>query len=311
MSKIIITGGAGFIGRSLIERCLESKDEVMVIDNFSFGKYEHVRDFKDKIICKELDILDQKRLKHSIGEFQPDIVFHMAALHFIPYCNQNPCETLRINVEGTAAVIESCLSLPKVKILLASTGAIYRSTPDPLNEDFEESLPTDIYGESKYLMEELLNFYSSFSNTSFIIARLFNNYGPYETNPHLIPHIIESLHKNRHEVVLGNIESKRDYIYVKDCAAALYHLCQLSSITSGEVFNLGTGVQYSAKEIIEMISTLLASPIKIKQDPSRLRPVDKMFQIADITKISRTGWQPSYTLEKGLGHLLQFEGLLK
>src|SRR6478609_7035956 len=184
MSKIAITGGAGFIGRSLIEHCLSFHNEVMVIDDFSFGKPEHLEHFKDKITFKHLNILSKEALKQTIIEFTPYIVFHLAALHFIPYCNQNPCETLRINVEGTASVIESCLSLPKVKILLASTGAIYRSIPHPLNETLEKPLPTDIYGESKYLMEELLKYYKSFSNISFIVARLFNNYGPFETNPH-------------------------------------------------------------------------------------------------------------------------------
>jgi UDP-glucose 4-epimerase len=141
-----------------------------------------------------------------------------------------------------------------------------------------------------------------------VTARLFNTYGPYETNPHLIPHIVESLH-HAPELELGNILTKRDYIYVEDVAELLDVLAR-SAKNDYTVVNVGTGCEYSAEEIVRTIEELLGSTIEIRVDPSRLRPVDKLHQRADTRRLEAlTGVTARHTLRDGLHELILHEGL--
>jgi len=305
-NNVFITGGAGFIGRWLVKRCLEEGLRIAVYDNLSVGKLENIAPFLDYIDFFESDILDYQSLKSAIEKTRPSVVFHLAAYHFIPFCNQYPTETLRVNVEGTYSVLRAASECGVEKAIIASSGAIYPNREYPLNED-EGVSPSDIYGLSKVLSEEIARFFANITPLKCIVARLFNTYGPYETNPHLIPHIIQSLHKAP-RVELGNIHTKRDYIYVEDVAN---FLLQCSKINSSKylVVNIGTGREYSAQEIVAEISDLLGIHIEVVISSERIRKVDKPHQIADITRLVQlTGFYPQYSLREGLKKYLIHEG---
>jgi UDP-glucose 4-epimerase len=166
-----------------------------------------------------------------------------------------------------------------------------------------------VYGLSKALAEDVVRHFAA-GGPSAVIARLFNAYGPYETNPHLIPHIVESLRVNPREVPLGNTETQRDYVHVTDIAEGLLALSN-PRLAGGGVYNIGTGRQYSAADIVTLLGELRGLPISIAHDISRKRAVDKPFQRAGTEKIVREcGWRARVELREGLLELLKHEGLL-
>ena len=304
---VFITGGAGFIGRYLVARCVEEGLKVVVYDNLCSGSLENIEPFMDKIRFYKADILDYQRIKTAMQETKPDAVFHLAAHHYIPFCNNHPLETIRVNVEGTLSVLNAA-ALNNVDVtIVVSSGAIYPSLEIPLHEDLTPE-PKDIYGVSKLLSEKIARFVSSTSSLRCIIVRLFNTYGPFEKTPHLIPTIIEGL--KRGEVIeLGNLHTKRDYIYVEDVADALLKLLKIKD--KYVVVNIGTGFEYSAIEIVNILQELIGKSIEVVSVPWRQRAIDKLHQIADLKKIfALTGWRPRYSLKEGLKKYLESEGLL-
>ncbi len=305
--RVFITGGAGFIGRWVVAQCLEQGDQVAVYDNLQAGSMDHLLDFAGAIDFYEADILDWEALLTAMEEVRPAVVFHLAALHFIPYCNAHPQETLRVNVEGTYNVLEAAARVGVRTTVVASSGAIYPSVEGLIPETLPPA-PVDIYGLSKLLAEQVAEQFARTTEMACVSARLFNTYGPFETNPHLIPHIIASLQQGP-MVELGNIHTRRDYIYVEDVARLLVALGE--RVTKGyEVVNVGTGEEYSAADIVEILQELMGRPIEIRIDPSRVRKVDKLHQQADITRLYKlTGMRPEVSLREGLARLLQHEGL--
>jgi len=306
MDNVFITGGAGFIGRWLVKRCLEEGLRVAVYDNLSVGKLENIAPFLDHIDFFEANILDYKRLKSAIEKTSPSVVFHLAAYHFIPFCNEHPADTLRVNVEGTYSVLRAASECSVNKAVIASSGAVYTSRECPLSED-DPVAPSDIYGLSKVLSEEIARFFANTTHVKHVVARFFNTYGPYETNPHLIPHIVQSLHKAP-RVELGNTHTKRDYIYVEDVANFLFQCAKING-QKYLVVNIGTGHEYSVQEIVAEISDLMRTQIQVVISPDRTRAVDKLHQIADITRlVELTGCYPQYSLREGLKKYLIHEG---
>ncbi len=305
--RVLITGGAGFIGRALVATCLRGGHRVTVIDNLCAGRLENLKPFLDDIDFHECDVLDQPRIREIMASSRPGIVFHLAAHHFIPLCDEHPNETLRVNVEGTHVVLSEAVPYSGV-VVVASSGAFYPSREAPLSEDLEAA-PGDVYGLSKQMAEMVTQFIANNTSMACVAARLFNTYGPYETNPHLIPHIVDSL-KRGPMVSLGNIHTKRDYIYVED-VGDLLHRCAVSGHQGYAVVNIGTGEEYSASQIVEAVGLLLGRDIEIVIDPSRVREVDKLHQRADTERLKElTGLLPRHSLIDGLQKLLTHEGLM-
>jgi UDP-glucose 4-epimerase len=310
-NNALITGGAGFIGRWLVDRCLQAGYDVTVYDNFCAGSRDNIADFADRITILEADILDRDALAEAMAAAQPSVVFHLAAHHFIPFCDAHPDETLRVNVDGTYNVLEAAATAGVQTAVVASSGAIYPSVDELISEDLTAA-PVDVYGLSKLLTEGVCEHLARTTDLQVVAARLFNTYGAYETNPHLIPHIMESLHEGP-VVPLGNIHTKRDYIYVEDMADLLFALSKadLSDHANGYVAtNVGTGIEYSAEEIIETLRDLTGTSIEIKQRANRARAVDKLHQRADTTRLmALTSTSAQHDLRQGLSKLLAHEQL--
>jgi UDP-glucose 4-epimerase len=305
--RAFITGGAGFIGRWVVERCLQDGYDVTVYDNLCAGTLDNLSEFADQITFHEADILDEERLASALQAAAPTVLFHLAAHHFIPFCNDNPGETLRVNVEGTYTVLDAANKAGVSVAVVASSGAIYPSVDDFISEDLPAA-PVDVYGLSKLLTEQVCELFARTTDLRIVAARLFNTYGAFETNPHLIPHIMECLHAGP-SVQLGNIHTKRDYIYVEDVAELL-----LTSATNAQdpytIVNVGTGIEYSAEDVVEHLSDLLGTPITINQRANRKRSVDKLHQRADTTRLlALTGFGARHSLSEGLSKLLAAEEL--
>ena len=301
----LVTGGLGFIGNELV-RQLRRHGPVAILDNRN-----RVAPFLEEIAdvpVYEVDVTDERAVGQVLAQVRPDRVFHLAAIHYIPECNANPERTRQINVGGTAVVLRACAASGVQRVIVASTGAIYADSAAPLTESAAVA-PVDVYGRSKAAAEELCQTAAARDGLTIVVARLFNNYGPRETNPHIIPEIISQL-RGRDTLELGVISTIRDYIHTRETAEALRRLARCH-VAAFETVNVGTGRGVSVRQLVDLCAEHLRRTLTIAFDPERVRPVDKQVQVADIAKLARlTGWAPQLPLAEGLRDLLTFEGLL-
>lgn len=300
--KILVTGGAGFIGSAVIAELQEQGHEICVIDDLSFGNREFI-DVPDSHFFEQ-DIRDRGAVRDIIHNFSPDFLIHLAAVHFIPWCNEHPYIAADINIRGTINVLDACAASPGLKgVIFASTAAVYPIYDHALSEGHETG-PLDIYGLTKLTGERLMREFHLENGIPAIILRFFNAFGPNETNPHLIPEIQKQINEGARRIRLGNLEPKRDFIHTSDMARAVSGL--LDRLPEGfEVYNLGRGIEYSVKEIVEAFERELGEKIEIEQDPARMRKSDRGHLLADITRLkAAAGWEPRVSIDEGIRTLL-------
>lgn len=299
MSKILITGGAGFIGSAIINH-LQGNHEIFVIDNLSFGNRNFITVADDHFF--KLDILNRNEILATIKNINPDTIIHLAAIHFIPYCNQHPFESANINIQGTINILDAAKLTGVKQVLFASTAAVYPISEHATNEDHVTGA-MDIYGLSKLACEHLCNEFYLQSKITTIVARFFNAFGPNETNPHLIPEIQNQVNSGIRKIKLGNLTPKRDFIHTSDMATAVELM--LNKLTTGmHTVNLGSGTEYSVTEIVEAFARQLGEPITIEVDEQRVRKVERMHLLADVTKLKLLGWSPKVSIDQGIQTLL-------
>jgi UDP-glucose 4-epimerase len=301
----IVTGGLGFIGNELVRQLKAEGRVVAIIDN----ENRVAPQLEDLIgIARYVaDVTDAHAMDEIIGQLKPERIFHLAAIHYIPECNAQPERTVRINTEGTLALLNAAIKHQCGHFIFASTGAVYHDSPLPLSEE-STIAPVDVYGWSKWFAEELCRWKAV--HIPITICRLFNNIGLRETNAHIVPEIINQLRHGNRVLQLGNTTPIRDYISTQDTATALIKLSSLLH-TGCEVYNVATGKGASVNELIKSLSELLQEEIKVEVDPSRFRQADKEVQLADISKLKHTlNWAPQQEMKQVLKVLLQHEGLI-
>jgi UDP-glucose 4-epimerase len=300
--KIFITGGCGFIGSAIVKSLQQRGHEIAVFDDLSFGSRRFIDIPDDHFI--DGSILDKEALQKALLRFAPQQVIHLAAIHFIPYCNENPFASANINITGFIHLLDACGKLKDLEtVFFASTAAVYPICDDAISEDVSP-VPSDIYGLSKLTGEELCKKFYGETGITTIICRFFNAFGPNETNPHLIPAILQQILDGNRTIKIGNTNPKRDYIHTHDMASAVGLL--LEKFDKGmDIFNLGRGIEYSVSEVIRAFERALGEPLELETDPARVRKTDRLHLLADIGKISRfTGWQPAISLEEGIKTLI-------
>lgn len=302
----LVTGGAGYLGTELVSRLLELGDEVVIVDDLSTGTWPPPKGSKARFV--HLDLRDRDATLAMMRDVQPLRIFHLAALHFIPACVADPSLTLAINVMGTQHLLDGCgeLGTPPA-LVFTSTADVYAPQLEPHHESSPVA-PDNVYGLSKYVGEQLLAQSARKGHCEPVVARLFNLYGPGETNPHVIPEIVSQL-RSGNVLRLGNTSPRRDYVYVADAAAALIALSHATP--AGTKWNVGTGKSYSVQEVIDTIGTLLGRVLTTERDPARYRESDRMNLQSDPTAIRSLDPTLLHTdLSEGLRSLLELEGFL-
>lgn len=305
--KALVTGGAGFLGPHLISALLERGWAVASMDNFSTGRRAHIDPFlrDPDFISFEGSITDAAFVDDTMADFLPEAIYHLAALHFIPYCVAHPAETLEVNVLGTQRLIDAIGRVSVRRFVLASTGDVYAPSDAP----HAETAPlgsTNIYGSTKEFGERLLALARSrFPATRWLTARLFNIYGPGETNPHVLPDIMACLRKGN-ILRLGDIEPKRDYVYVTDVANALLALADYGG--SRDVFNIATGKSRSVRDLVAALERVVGAPITVETDPAKLRKAERQNLLADVSLArDELGWSSKVGIEDGLNSVFREE----
>nr|WP_276411624.1 NAD(P)-dependent oxidoreductase [Halomicroarcula sp. XH51] len=276
---------------------------MLVIDSLETGRNEFVPQAAE---FSELD-LRSDTLETALEGFDPHEIFHLAAIHYVPYCNENPGEAFDVNIMGTRNLFESVKEISTVETVVnTSSAAVYPSRERALSEDVTPD-PMDVYGKTKLVGEDLANRLGTESEVTTVSARLFNVYGPQETNPHLIPAILEQIRDGSETIELGNLSPRRDFVHVDDVTRALMALADLDE-SAPRAFNVGSGKAWSVQEVAEAVGSALESDIEIEQEASRVRESDRPHLEADIDRIEReTDWSPQIGLRKGLSDLLEHQ----
>jgi len=255
--QVLVTGGTGFIGSYVTRQLLEEGANVHALDNGFTGSPELV---PDDVTVHDVDIRNKDTVSEVVSKVNPEVLIHLAAIHFIPYCNENPEEAFDVNVLGTRNILKAAETLDNLeRVVNTSSAAVYKPAPGPHTET-EGIGPTDIYGRTKLVAEDEARLFSVDTDVPTVSARLFNVYGTRETNSHLIPAILEQLEDGSRSIDLGNLTPARDFIYATDVANALVTLA--SEFDGGyRAYNVGTGTEYSVREVVDAVGDALGEEI--------------------------------------------------
>lgn len=306
--KILITGGTGFIGSHLAEKCVSRGYKVIVFDrynpNYNLGNLAQ-SEFKSKIDFVFGDIRDYDSVLKVAKSC--DIIFHLAALIGIPYSYVSPLAYIKTNVEGTYNILEAAKNLKTRKIFVTSTSEVYGSANYLPIDETHPLKPQSPYSASKIAADNLaLSYYNSF-NLPVNILRPFNVYGPRQSQRAIIPTLINQIIKSKNNgyIEVGNISPRREFNYVSDICEGFLSSIKLKS--NGQVINIGNGYDVSIKDLTQIIARLMNKNIKLKVNKKRIRPSksEVMKLRASFKKAKKLlNWQPSYRnlngLEKGL-----------
>ncbi len=301
--RVLLTGGNGFVGREVL-RQLSAEHDVTVVDNLRSGPKRLRPDELSQCRFLHADITDASAMSKVMTEFQPDTIIHLAAIHYIPECEDNPALAVRTNIDGTLNLLTTAPS--GAQFVFASSGAVYKPDDKPHNERSSELGPSDVYGYTKLHGEHYVRYFAQQRGLSAIVVRLFNVVGPGETNPHLLPEIVAQLKAGHKVLRLGNLWPKRDYIHVRDAARGFVSVALQQGLEAGQALtvNLGTSQTYSVAEIVDKLKRVSTVDFCLEQEASRQRKVDRPHLAADIHEIHvRFGWQPQQTIEDALADL--------
>lgn len=320
--KVLITGGAGFIGSHLAEACLERGDEVYVIDDLSTGSLDNVTPFsrddryRDRFFVRTDTILNHDALLELVGTC--DAVFHLAAAVGVRYILEKPLESIKTNIQGTEMVLALCAKFKK-KVLITSSSEVYgKHVHAPLVE-------TDniIYGPSSkfrwsYAASKLMDEFSALAyyrtnGLKAIVTRLFNTVGPRQTGAYgmVIPRLVSQALQNQPLTVYGDGRQSRTFTYVKDVVAALMALMDHEK-AAGEVFNVGGTEEITIFELAEKIIARTGAASAIELIPYEVA-YEKDFEdmqrrVPSIEKINRlVGFKPETSLDDIIDSVIAYQ----
>ncbi len=315
--KILITGGAGFIGSHLAELLLKNGDEVFVIDNLSTGKLKNIEHLKNhpKFHYKIESILNKDILEEDIK--QVDQIYHLAAAVGVKYIIDNPLLSLRTNIVGTEYVLELANKY-KVKTLIVSTSEIYgKSDKIPFKEEDDRVLgSTHIsrwgYSTSKAVDEFLGLAYYREKKLPVVIVRCFNTVGPRQTGQYgmVIPKFVKNALLGHPITVFGDGKQSRCFTDVDDVTHAMVKLMETKK-AEGQIFNVGNDDEIEILALAEKIKEMTNSESKIEfvkyEDAFETGFEDMRRRYPDLTKIREyIGYQPKYELEDILKRVIEF-----
>jgi UDP-glucose 4-epimerase len=299
--RVLITGGAGFIGSHIAEH-FQGKAEVRVLDNLRSGFQHNLAGLHCEFV--EGSILDRDRVRQAVQGV--DYVFHLAAMISVPESMDKPVECNELNAAGTLVVLEEAARAGVRKLVLSTSAAIYGDNPVTPKLESMVPEPKSPYAITKLDGEYYCQMFAAEGRLQTVSLRYFNVFGPRQ-DPRsqyaaAVPIFIERALKHDPIIIHGDGEQTRDFIYVKDIAAANAYFAMQSACTG--VFNVAYGQRLSIKELAATICRLTGSRSEIRHEPERAG--DVKHSLASIDKLRNAGFQPSGDLSSGLEQTIRF-----
>lgn len=295
MSKMIVTGGAGFIGSSLVDAWIARGDEVHVVDNYAAGKRDDR--INPKATYHDVDIRDYDKLSPIVEGAQ--FVFHEAALPRVQFSIDHPLESLSVNVMGTANVLRAAHEGGVKRVIYASSGSVYGDQDRlPVTEDMQVA-PNSPYGLQKYMGEMLCRNWSEVYGLSTVCLRYFNAYGP-RTNPdgayaQALGKFLKQKKEGMPLTIWGDGTHTRDFTHMSDIVRANLLAAESKNVGKGEALNIGTGREISVNDI----AALIGGPTV--NEPER-REISRTAADNSLAK-KLLGWEPMKKFEDGVAEL--------
>lgn len=308
MSKVLVTGGAGFIGSNLVEALVDGGHDVTVLDDFSMGRKENLASVSGKVRVFKGDIRDA----NLVGKLTKgvDFVFNQAAASSSPMFKERPQECMDININGFINVLRASKENGVRRVIYASTSSIYANNTPPLKEDMKV-VPPNLYSVTKLANEQTAAIFNRDSEIETVGLRYMSVYGPHEEAKsqfaNLASQFLWALKKGEQPVIYGDGRQTRDFTYVKDVVKANVLAMTTKKKMNAEVLNVGSGKATDLNKLVSMICMLLGKKIKptYVRIPEFFRKNYIATQLADLAKIEKVlGYKPQYNLERGIAELL-------
>lgn len=295
--KILVTGGAGFIGSHLVDAYVRTGNSVVVIDNLSTGLKDNVN---ERAVFYQGDICDASFVQSIIEKEQPELVNHHAAHIHVGRSVQDPLFDATVNIDGTINIMQSLKQIGSCKkMIFASTGgAMYGHKQTPFTEDMMPA-PVSPYGVSKRAAELYLGFYETQYGIPFVVLRYANVYGPRQ-NPHgeagVVSIFSKSILEDKQPIINGDGKQTRDYVCVDDVVRA--NLLATEKNVSG-MFNIGTSIETDVNEIFRMVNNAFGASWQDKHGPER--PGEQHTSSLSFEKAKKVlGWEPTVGIQEGI-----------
>lgn len=289
MQKVVVTGGAGFIGSNMVDRLINEKKEVLVLDNLSTGKLENIN---DKAIFHKIDLAEIE-IDELITLFKDvDVVFHFAALARVQPSIEDPLMFNSVNVNSTLKILIAAQTAGVKRVVYSASSSVYGNTDTLPTSESESTNPLSPYGLQKMIGEQYCKLFSQLYGLDTVSLRYFNVYGERMATDGaycLVMGIFAKQMQNGMPLTITNDgEQRRDFVYVGDVVEANWLAATHKTLLNGEVFNIGSGINYSVNEIADMMRG------EKTYGYPRIEPKETL---ADNTK-ARTilGWTPTDNL---------------
>ncbi len=290
--KVIVTGGAGFIGSHVVEAFSQNGWQVLAVDDLSRGKRKNVPPHVD-FLC--LDI-NSKEFENVVQDFSPDVISHQAAQVSVPYSWEDPVEDERRNVEGTLRVVLAARKSKVKRLILASSVAVYGEPQElPVRENHALN-PISPYGLSKLAAEKYALLFSD--SLEVVILRYGNVYGPRqesEGEAGVVSIFLSRLNNNKSPIIYGDGNQTRDFVYVEDVAQANI----LAVNVRPGIYNIGTGHETTVNELANLLISLTNSDLSPLYTQPREGEIYRIFLHIGLAE-KDLNWKPRFSLEEGL-----------
>lgn len=302
--RILVTGGAGFIGSHLCARLVERGDDVSVVDNFEpFHPERLKRRALAPLVARNLrlfeaDVRDEEAMDRAFHDARPEAVVHLAALTGVPPSVQRPAAYADVNVHGTAVILEAARRASVRRFVFGSSSSVYgRDAEAPFRESARIESPLSPYAASKAAGELLTRTFHNLHGSEAIVLRFFSVYGPRQRPDLAIHRFARRMLAGQALPFFGDGSSRRDYTYVDDIVRGI--LAALDRPVVWDVVNLGGAQSTSLRELIQLLEEALG--VVARLDPQPAQPGDMLLTLADLGHASRVlGYAPTVTLREGL-----------
>lgn len=305
--KVLVTGGAGFIGSHLVEALVKQGAKVTVLDNLSAGTWDNLKAVWQKVDTIEGDIRDATLLEELVKRVSPQVVFNLAANASVPGSVENPRYDFETNCSGSLLLLDVLRKhCPDTRFILSSSAAVYGEPgPHPIREEETPLEPISPYGASKLAAEVECRIFHSVYGIPVVIARLFNTYGP-RMPRFVVLDFLKKLKKNPRSLeILGDGSQTRDFSFVDDTVMGL--MLTASRGEAGKAYNIASGISISVDSLAHRLLEILqmSSPTGIHNSHKSWVGDARLWNV-DISMIRGIGYTPHVSLNEGLERMIRW-----